>query len=321
MVELKQEIVDSFGRSFKTLRVSLVNRCNLACTYCVPDGKQEHKAQGPSLLDFNQMIGLVRALHDLLQLTTLRLTGGEPLLYPPLIPFLNQVKEMDIPNICMSTNGYLLAGKCRSLKEGGLNQINISLDALEENVFLKMSKRKNLSQVLKGIEQAVALGLTVKINCVVLRAINDHQILPLFNYCHGLRIPIRFLEVMKMGHLNQADHHLFFSQEEILNRLGETQTFTSLGRSISATASYWQLPDGYQFGIIANESAPFCQDCNRLRLDAYGHIYGCLSSPESVSVLEALRNPPEMIIKLKEALARKKTKFSGSPLSMRSIGG
>ncbi len=315
------DISDEYGRRFKTLRVSLTNQCNLGCTYCVPSTKSKKNVNNNTPLDVDNLINAVQSLHDILHLKNVRLTGGEPLLYRDLIPFIKAMNEINIPHIKMTSNGYTLAGKVMEFKVAGLTNINISLDAVDQETFYVISRRKNLSRILEGIEQAIDAGLAVKINCVVMKWINDHQIIPLLKYAMDRNIPIRFLELMKMGHLQENYQKYLFTQEEILEVLSREFSFSQIGRATSVTANYWELSNGYRFGIIANISHPFCNDCDRLRLDSYGNLYGCLSSDTPISIRECLDDKEKLSEKLQIALGQKKTKFCGSALSMKSIGG
>jgi len=315
------DICDEYNRRFKTLRVSLTNNCNLGCTYCVPLGEKNVNKKNGNVLNVENLTIAVRTLHDILQLNTVRLTGGEPLLYPELIPFIKAIKKINIPNIKMTTNGYTLAGKAKDLKAAGLTGINISLDAVERNAFYVISRRKNLSKILEGIDHSIDAGLRVKINCVLMKGVNDHQIIPLFRYAMDKNIPIRFLELMKMGHLHNNYQQYLFTQAEILKVLSNEFSFSLVNRTPGSTANYWHLPGGYQFGIIANESEPFCNDCDRLRLDSYGNIFGCLSSNTALNITECLQDKKKLGEQLQRALHHKKTKFYGSGLSMKSIGG
>ena len=153
-----------------------------------------------------------------------------------------------------------------------------------------------------------------------MKGLNDSQIMPLMNYAFEKGLTIRFLEIMAMGHLyGNADKH-FYSQKEILSTIAKHHNFTRLARQRSSTANYWQTSTGQTFGIIANESEPFCSDCNRLRLDSYGNIYGCLSSNNPISIKGV--DDDELAIRLNQALKQKQTlKFAGSELSMMHIGG
>ena len=154
-----------------------------------------------------------------------------------------------------------------------------------------------------------------------MKGTNDHQIIKLFEYCKERNIAIRFLELMQMGHLYHNFEQLFFSEAEIVNTLAQHYDLTPMKRAPNATAKYWITDDYYKFGIISNVSDPFCNDCNRLRLDSYGNIYGCLSDNNPINISDYLYDEQKVKEKLTQALAQKKTKFSGSELSMLHIGG
>jgi cyclic pyranopterin phosphate synthase len=322
-----EKIVDKFGRTFQTLRVSLTQVCNLGCVYCVDES--EKPADIPALaipqnkpaLSTAQFADTIRLLHQILQLQTIRLTGGEPTLYRDLVPLVEAIRQTGIPAIKMTTNGSLLAQKILALHTAGLTSLNISLDALDPQVYTKISRRKNLHKILEGIDKAIALGVGVKINCVVMKGINDSQILPLLHYAREKGVPIRFLEVMQMGHLYENFEEHFFSERAIIQTIAQQHDFIELPREESATAKYFLMRDGYRFGIISNESDPFCNDCNRLRLDSYGNVYGCLSNNTAINIADHLHDPQEVKARLQEALVQKKMKFSGSKLSMLAIGG
>jgi cyclic pyranopterin phosphate synthase len=313
------DIIDRYGRTFKTLRVSLLSACNLGCVYCTLGENTDmfRKAQAP----VERFLMHIARLHQELNLETIRLTGGEPLLYHDLPQLVEGVRAMGIPEIKITTNGFLLERLAKPLQEAGLQSVNVSLDAAEEASFYRMSKRRGLQKVLTGIEAAIAAGLEVKVNTVIMRDLNDDQILPLARYAFSKNIQIRFLEVMAMGHLHkQADQYLY-TQEEVLNCMASAYTFEPEARKTSATANYWRTAEGYSFGMIANESEPFCHDCNRLRLDAQGNIYGCLSSNNPINIKDA-DSSEELQRRLNQALLQKQAlKFTGSELSMLEIGG
>lgn len=317
-------VVDQYGRSFKTLRVSLLSRCNLGCVYCTMGEetvKNTNTEAGNSALPFEAFLEIIGQLHQKLQFETIRLTGGEPLLYPQLAEVIKKVKQLGIPQIKLTTNGFLLARTAEKLKQAGLQSINVSLDAIDEDVFFLMSRRNQVHKVLDGIDAARKAGLEVKLNSVVMKGMNDAQILPLLEYAWERQISVRFLEIMAMGHLYQQQEKYLFREAEILNVIAEKYTFTKLPRNPSATANYWQTEHGFKFGIIANESEPFCHDCNRLRLDSEGNIYGCLSSNQPVSLI-GVQQDVLLQQKLQQALAQKQSvRFTGSALSMMKIGG
>jgi cyclic pyranopterin phosphate synthase len=268
-----------------------------------------------------QFISIIKVLHQTLNLETVRFTGGEPTLFKDLEELIHEVKQIGIPNIKMTSNGILLEKKANALKKAGLSSINISLDALDSNASLKINKRNKLNKILLGIEKSLEAGIIVKLNCVVVKGENDHQILELLDYAISKNTPIRYLELMQMGHLYHNFEQFFLSENEILETISSKYKFQYLPRENSSTTKYFQLENGFQFGIISNVSDPFCNDCNRLRLDSYGNIYGCLSENEPINILGSLNDLTALKTNLQSALVQKKTKFFGSKLSMLNIGG
>ncbi len=312
---------DPYGRKFKTLRVSLLNTCNLNCFYCTMGSEEEinfdHRPQ-KSAAFFSQIIS---RLHEQLDLETIRLTGGEPLLYRELPELIRNLKLIGIPQVSMTSNGYLLARQAIALRDAGLQSINVSLDAMNEADFYKMAKRGHLDRVLKGIEAALDLGIQVKLNAVIMKGMNEDQIIPLVDYAFSKNIPVRFLEVMSMGHLHHESDKYLFSQQQLLDTIATEHNFKRLPRTASATSNYWQTPAGNIFGIIANNSEPFCQDCSRLRLDAEGNMYGCLSTNHPIA-MDPADNDFILQEKLQLAMSQKQLHhFTGSELSMLKIGG
>lgn len=317
----KNYIQDKQGRSFKTLRVSLTDVCNLACLYCVKEGEEKRSIPGKKKLQFDDFIAVVKSIHRLTGLETVRLTGGEPLLYKDLVRLITALKEAGIPEVKMTTNGIFLKEKARDLKLAGLDSLNVSLDSVEESSFRTMSRRDHLQQTIYGIEEAIKQDLNLKLNSVIMKGMNDDQILPLLEFAGERMITIRYLELMKMGHLYKDHSKYFFSQDDMLAIIQSKHIVTDLVRNSGATANYWHTEEGRIFGIIANTSHPFCHDCTRLRLDSYGNIYGCLSNPFGISIMDAIGSVEEMEVKLRLALGQKNTVFSGSEMSMKAIGG
>jgi cyclic pyranopterin phosphate synthase len=321
---MRAEIKDIYGRKFKTLRVSLLRHCNLGCVYCV-SGEEELRDTdvkvAENVPDADGLLAMVRSLHGHLGLQTVRLTGGEPLLYPGLARLIQGIRDSGIPRVKLTTNGFLLERQALLLKEAGLDAMNVSLDAVDEDVFYKISRRHSAARIIKGIDAAIMARLDVKINMVVMRGINDSQILPMLDLAFSRGLRIRFLEVMAMGHLYHQAGNYLFTQEDILRVISGRHELRALPRTESATARYWATEDGHVFGIIANESEPFCKDCDRLRLDSSGKIYGCLSNNKPIG-LDLLEDEEEWANKLAEALAQKQPlRFTGSELSMIDIGG
>lgn len=318
-----ESIRDQYGRTFRTLRVSLLSHCNLGCVYCVAsaDEVREKNAVSDRGLETPALLEIIRRLDGELGLQTVRLTGGEPLLYSGLVELVEGLRLMGIPRVKLTTNGVLLDRKAAALKQAGLQSVNVSLDAVEEEAFAKMSRKNSVSRVLRGIDAALETGLAVKINAVVMKGMNDDQVLPLLEFAFQRGVAIRFLEVMGMGHLYHHSAQYLISQRELLKIIGERYKITAIDREPSSTARYWVTERGQRFGIIANESEPFCRDCDRLRLDSNGHIYGCLSSNHPIA-LDPSADAAEWRGKLNEALGQKQPlRFTGSDLSMLEIGG
>jgi cyclic pyranopterin phosphate synthase len=311
-------VQDTFGREFKTLRVSLTSLCNMACVYCVTPGVAQSFPK-ESVLTTTEYLSIIEKIHAQVGLKTIRLTGGEPLLFSEIALLIKGIVSLGITDIKLTTNALRLSSMLDELMAAGLKSINISLDALDPSVFRAITKVKNIRLVLDAIESAIEKGLEVKINTVVLRGINDHQIIPLLEYASSRKIAIRFLELMKMGylHYNETDH--FYGMDEIVEKIASVTSIAKMDRASSNTATYWQTSKGVVFGVIANESEPFCSDCNRLRLDSFGKIYGCISATQGIDIKK--HDEINMLDALQTALAQKQQRFTGSEISMKYIGG
>ena len=317
-------IEDSLGRTFKKLRLSLNYICNFACTYCVSeeDVYSPRKAHTGKSLSAKEFAILVSKLHSHLKLEEVRLTGGEPTLYSELVELIYLLKEIGIPKVALTTNGYLLSKLARDLKLAGLDSMNISLDAVNPEVFSKMSRGKKIEKTLEGIFAVKENEIPFKLNATIMKGYNEQEILSLLEFSGKLGVTVRYLELMKMGHLSGKTPEEIFTEKEILDSISKDYSFKELPREKSSTAKYWITKEGYQFGIIANESSPFCGDCNRLRLDSQGSVYGCLSSNHAFSIREAVHSEIPLEPILYQALLKKQDyQFSGSSLGMMSIGG
>ncbi len=314
----------SENRKFKKLRISLTDTCNMACTYCVPENHVDGlRAQLKPSLSAADLISIVKELHSSLRLKKIRITGGEPLIYPHIVHFISEIKKLGIDDIALTTNGYYLEKLAPRLKKAGLRSINISIDAIDEDVFEQMTRKPMLQQTLGGIQAAIDNGFDVKLNTVVLKDINQQQILPLIKFGMQKGISVRFLELMKMGYLHHSYQNYFLSQAEILDEVKKEFNITKKLRIASATSNYWEINDSnYDFGIIANESEPFCKDCDRLRLDSYGKIYGCISATKGISILHKINKSQSIESDIVNALKQKQPiRFIGNDMSMRHIGG
>ena len=322
-----QRIEDHLGRRFEKLRISLLNTCNFSCVYCVNDHTNT-PPQGivPAFkeeqLDTDGFISLIGAVHRLTDLKSIRLTGGEPLLYMNLSPLIEKIKLLGIDDIRLTTNGYYLKQSARQLKDAGLQSVNVSVDAIDLHLFKRIARHNQPRRVFEGIEAALDAGLKLKLNAVIMRGQNESQIIPLLDYASEMGVKIRYLELMKMGHLFHSQNEMFFAEHEILATISRQYEVEKLPHTPSETARYWTAGGKRVFGIIANESTPFCHDCNRLRMDSRGYFFGCLSNATGEKLAPYLHDQELLTNKLRQLLWLKQpVKFRGSELSMRNIGG
>ena len=300
-------------RVFKKLRVSLTRSCNFVCPYCAHDGKPVFEKNETPV---GQFIEWIQKIIGHTSIEKIRLTGGEPTLYTAITELVNRLTKIIDAEISMTTNGHALLKMAAPLQSAGLRAVNISLDAIDEDVFRSMGGR-SFRAVIAGILHARDLGLQVKLNSTLMREMNENQILPLLQFARTEKLPLRFLELMQMGHLQYRQKSRLVSAKFILDMIRSEYNFTPLERSVSDTAQYFRMDDGYQFGIVGNASMPFCSDCDRLRLDATGRMFGCLSSANGIALSSG---DAEQILQAAMAL-KQPLKFIGSALVMREVGG
>lgn len=321
-------IVDRQGRRFRNLRISLTAACNYACTYCVPDGKRLVAAQDE--LSAEAMVRGVAYLIEAAGIERLRITGGEPLVSPKLEHFLRGVSRLGLQDIGLTSNGQLLSRKLPLLLECGLKRINVSLDTLDPVAFKRIARGGDLPTVQQGLAEARAAGLKIKINMVPLRGQNHEQVLPMLDYCLENGFELRFIELMRMGHLAREGasfQQQFYGMPELLEKVAERHEFVQAPAPLDATALRYEIPGHGFFGVIANESVPFCRTCSRLRLSSTGWLHGCLSSSNRHYVGDLLDKPrhqalPALQRLLVRALADKQeVAFAGGVTVMKIIGG
>ena len=279
-------LIDGHGRKVNYLRISLTERCNFRCQYCMPE-KPFSWVPKENLLSFENLFKFVRAAIDE-GITKIRLTGGEPTLRADLDRFIQMICDYkpDI-DLAMTTNGYLLAPIAKQLKEAGLKRLNISLDSLRPEVAAKIAGKDVLANVLKGIEAALEAGLKVKINMVPLKGLNDNEIVDILEYCKDRGMQVRFIEYMENVHAHSDLEGMH--GKEILERIKRRYTIHKIGRQGSSPAFLYQLEDGYTFGLIDPHKHDFCESCNRIRLTAEGYLIPCLYFDEAMSIKEAVQ--------------------------------
>ena len=319
-------IVDRLGRRFRNLRVSLTAACNYACTYCVPDGKRLMKARDEK--SATDLLKLVTLVQQAAGIEKLRITGGEPLVTPKFDDFLLGVMQLPLNDVSLTTNGQLLLGKKDVIAESGLKRMNISLDTLNPLKFRQIARSGDLKTVLAGVDAMLDLGLRIKMNMVPMRSQNQDEVLPLLDYCLDRGIELRYIELMRMGHLatGNAFANDFLSMASLLDIIGEKYEFERTDAPYDSTAVRFNIPGRGNFGIIANESEPFCTNCTRLRLSSDGNLYGCLSNARSQSIAPLADLPTNLALPklqkiLLSALGDKKLAFQGEVTVMKFIGG
>ena len=315
---------DEFSRTFGSLRVSLTQACNFQCTYCVPQGLSLKKLNDE--LSAKDLFFLTQALVKTAGITKLRLTGGEPLLYQDLENFISLIKGLPLEDKSITTNAIFLEKYLPLLWNGGFRRINISLDSLDEEIFVKMSHRKGLKKILQAIEKALEMGFRIKINMVPMKNLNEEQIITLLDFCLERNIECRYIELMKMGHIKNVFEKFFISMKELLEIISQKYDFQKSDAPMDSVAQRFEIIGKGFFGIIPNYSAPFCQNCNRLRLTSDGRIYGCISNTNNQSITHLLKlKPPEYEEKLKRillgAMESKQKVFVGTDTYMQQIGG
>ncbi len=283
-------LADQLGRPLHSLRVSVTDRCNLRCNYCMP---QEEYVWLPrqELLTFEEIARLVEVFTSL-GVEDVRLTGGEPLLrrdLPQLVRML--AANPRIRDLALTTNGVLFAEHAEALRAAGLHRVTVSLDSLRPERFSALAGRDSHAQVLAGIAAARSMGFPkLKLDTVVLRGVNDDELADLIEYGRGAEAEVRFIEYMDVGGATEWSAEKVFTRAEMLQQLTSRYgTITPLNENSSAPAERFQLPDGTVFGIIASTTTPFCKTCDRSRLTADGLWYLCLYAHAGIDLRKLLR--------------------------------
>jgi cyclic pyranopterin phosphate synthase len=282
---------DALGRPLGSLRISVTDRCNLRCRYCMPQESYEWLPR-TDLLSFEE-IARLSAIFTRLGANKVRITGGEPLLrsnLPTLVRML--ASDVHVRDIAMTTNGVLLAENASLLRAAGLKRVTVSLDTLRRERFEELTRRSLHDRVLRGIESLAGAGFdNTKIDSVVIRGRNDDELADLIEYGRGVGAEVRFIEYMDVGGATHWSSDQVLSRAEILRRLDERfGRIEPIAATDAAPAERFRLPDGTTFGIIASTTAPFCRTCDRSRLTADGLWYLCLYAPRGTDLRGPLRD-------------------------------
>jgi cyclic pyranopterin phosphate synthase len=284
-------LIDTFGRVHNKLRISVTDRCNLRCTYCMPE--EVEFLDRSELFTFEEITNVVQVAASL-GIDSLRLTGGEPLLRRDLHLLIRQLIAIPgIHDISLTTNALLLKQQAANLLEAGVRHLNVSLDTLDRSRFLELTRRDALPQVLEGLEEAKRVGFErIKVNAISIRGSTEEDILPLAHYCRENGFELRFIEYMPIGAGAWERDRVLFAHE-ILERLESEfgPIVPAPNYDPKAPAMDFVYADGGgHLGLIASVSRPFCQNCNRLRLTAEGKLRNCLFSLDEVDLKPAVRS-------------------------------
>lgn len=288
-------VLDALERPLQDLRLSVIDQCNFRCTYCMPRnvfGVDYPFLRASERLSFDQMVKIAKAFASL-GVKKVRITGGEPLLRRGLETFVERLAQLttvtgEPMDIALTTNGSLLASRARALRDAGLRRVTVSLDAIDDAVFKRMSDVDlPVARILDGIEAAQAAGLApVKVNCVIERGVNDSQILPLVRHFRDTDIALRFIEYMDVGGASGWSNATVLTAREIRTRVEAEFPLVALAAGhASATAVDYRHADGRgRVGFIASISQPFCGACSRARVSADGRLYTCLFATEGTDL-------------------------------------
>ena len=278
-------LIDSFNRKIDYIRVSVTSRCNFRCLYCMPNTPFEWEPK-ENVLSYEEMFEFLRLAIDE-GIKKIRITGGEPLLRKDLDKFINMLYSYKPSlDLALTTNGYYLPEYAEKLKKAGLKRVNVSLDSLKPKIANKIAQKDVFYKVIEGIEEAIKVGFKVKLNSVIMKEINDNEILDLLEFAKNKGVIIRFIEFMENERAYPGIKRV--DSKEILEKIAKKYSFKKLEKKAEAS-DYYELKDGYIFGIIRPHDEDFCKSCNRIRLTAEGFLIPCLFFTESYNIKEAIR--------------------------------
>ncbi len=307
-----KKLIDSFGRHIDYLRVSVTDRCNYSCFYCIPPEGAKTAARS-DFLSYEELTRLIRLFSEL-GVSKVRFTGGEPLIRRDMVELARQVADLPgIHDLSLSTNAHLLERHAQALREAGVSRVNISLDTLNPDTFAEITRGGDLAVVLRGIDAALAAGMQpVKLNMVIMKGINDHEIEAMLDFAVGRGADLRFIETMPIGSAGRDGVSHYYPASKVLERVrkqcGE-ELIAVKGAKGAGPANYYQIGSGpVRIGVISAMSRHFCEGCNRVRLTAKGDLVLCLGQEDTVSLGTGLRqglSDPELTRVILDAIAEK----------------
>lgn len=282
-------LVDTFGRVHRDLRISVTDRCNFRCTYCMPEEGLDWLAR-EDLLSFEEIERIARVLVNHFGVDSIRLTGGEPLVRAHLSVLVEKLSKLDT-DLAITTNGATLRAHAQKLADAGLRRINISLDSLHRDRFEELTRRDELDRVLDGIDAAVEAGLDpVKINAVVMRGINDDEVVDFATFGRERGVSVRFIEWMPLDADEGWTNEKVVTQAEIVERISAVYPLEPVQRGTEPAQSFRYLDGGGTIGVIASVTQAFCGNCDRIRLTAEGQFRNCLFAVDEFDLRALLRS-------------------------------
>ncbi len=303
-------LIDTFGRKHDYLRISLTERCNLRCFYCMPDGIELRPKSNFMSQEEILEVASTFVKHGVKKV---RFTGGEPLIRKDVAEIMQKISAMGV-EIAITTNGILVHKFIDTFKASGLKNINVSLDTLQQERMAKITKREHYDQIMSNIDLLIEEGFNVKLNTVLMRDVNDDEITDFIEYTKDKNIGVRFIEFMPFGG-NKWDRNKCVSSEEILkiahNHFGKNALELLPGLTNDTSRNYRVNEFSGSFGIISSVTNPFCGGCNRMRLTADGKMRNCLFSQEETDLLTTLRSGGDIEPLIKQTVASKFEKWGG----------
>jgi cyclic pyranopterin phosphate synthase len=327
----RRDLIDPFGRAVKDLRISVTDRCNFRCTYCMPEEGMTWLPRS-EVLTFEEIERIARVMVERYGVDSIRLTGGEPTVRARLPLLVERLAALGI-DVAMTTNGATLRLLAGELRRAGLRRINISLDTLQRDRFVTMTRRDELARVLDGIDAAVETGFDpVKINTVVQRGVNDDELVDLATFGRERGVEVRFIEFMPLDASGGWADGAVVGQDEIIGRISAVYPGEQMPARGAAPADRWRYLDGTgTVGVIPSVTKPFCGDCDRVRLTADGQFRTCLFATDEFDLRRAMRDgesDDELAARIERAVG---TKWAGHKInqidfvrpkrSMSQIGG
>ena len=296
------QLTDQFNRKINYIRISVTDRCDFRCIYCMSE--QMKFLPKKELLTLEE-INRIASIFISMGVEKIRITGGEPLVRKNIDTLFNNLsKNKDLKELTLTTNASQLMKKAEMLKASGIERINISLDSLNPLNFKKMTRTGDLSNVLDGIEHAINIGLKqIKLNTVIMRGINDHEIFDLVEFAIKKNIDISFIEEMPLGDTAFSRKSTFTSNDEILKKIKTNYLIDKIDYRTGGPAEYWQiLGTKSRIGLISPHSHNFCEECNRVRISCKGELFLCLGQDDKIELMPLLREYPNNDQPIKDAI-------------------